>query len=459
MAVDAALPTQPSDAPDLAALRGALSGDVWQPGEDRYAELAMPWNLAVPTTPLAVAEVADADDVARAVRWAGDAGVGVTVQATGHGIGWDLAGTLLVHTGRLDTCTVDAAGWARVGAGVRWRQVLEDAAPHGLAPLCGSAPDVGVVGYTTGGGVGPVARSFGAASDRVRAFDVVTGDGELRRVTATQEPDLFWGLRGGKGTLGVVTAVELDLVHQPEVYGGALYVDGEHADAVLRRWLAWSLDLPAAANTSLAILQLPPMPGVPEPLAGRCTVAVRFVWTGDPDDGEREFRPMREVAPALIDAVQVMPYAAIGTVHADPVDPMPVRDATALLGDLPEAAADALLATAGPSSGSPLLITELRRLGGRLAAEPEVASAFGHRDATYSLLTIGIGAPPLVEAVAAHEERVLEAMAPWATGGALPSFVVSGSAAHAPWDAATRDRLVELAQRYDPDGVLRTGLV
>ncbi|WP_225755603.1 FAD-binding oxidoreductase [Actinotalea sp. Marseille-Q4924] len=459
MAIDAALPTQPSDAPDLAGLREQLTGHVWQPGEDRYAELATPWNVAVRTSPLAVAEVADADDVARAVRWAGRSGVPVTVQSTGHGTGWDLAGTLLVHTGRLDECTVHAEGWARVGAGVRWHQVLDAAAPHGLAPLCGSAPHVGVVGYTTGGGIGPAARSFGAASDRVRAFDVVTGDGELRRATATQEPDLFWGLRGGKGTLGVVTAIEFDLVLQPEIYAGALFVDGEHADAVVRRWLAWSLDLPMAASTSLAILNLPPLPSVPEPLAGRCTVAVRFVWTGDPDDGERTFRPMREVAPALIDAVQTIPYAAIGTVHADPVDPMPVRDVAALLGDLPDAAADALLEVAGPGSGSPLVIAELRRLGGALAAEPAVPSALGHRDATYALYAVGIAAPPVGEAVAERQERLVDALRPWATGGAMPTFVVSGSAPFLPWDEATRTRLDELARRYDPAGALRTGLV
>lgn len=459
MAVDATLSAQPSETPDLAALRSALTGDVWEPGEGRYTELVTPWNLAVRPTPLAVAEVADADDVARAVRWAGAAGVGVTVQSTGHGIGWDLAGTLLVHTARLEECTVNPEGWARVGAGVRWQQVLDEAAPHGLAPLCGSAPHVGVVGYTTGGGIGPAVRTFGAASDRVRAFDVITGDGELRRATATDEPDLFWGLRGGKGTLGVVTAVEFDLVRQPEVYGGAVYVDGEHADAVVRRWVDWSLDLPAAATTSLAILNLPPMPGVPEPLAGRCTVAVRFVWTGEPEDGERTFAPVRDVAPALIDTVQVMPYAAIGAVHADPVDPMPVRDVAALLGDLRPESVDALLEVAGPSSGSPLLLTEVRRLGGALAAVPAVQSALGNRDATYALYAVGVAAPPVADAVAERQARLLEVMAPWCTGGAMPTFVVSGSAPHAPWDAATRDRLAEIARRYDPAGVLRTGLV
>ena len=148
-----------------------------------------------------------------------------------------------------------------------WQRVLDAAGAHGLAALAGSSPGVGVVGYTTGGGVGPLARTLGLASDRVRAFDVVTGDGELRRATRDEHPDLFWALRGGKGALGVVTAIEFDLLPIPEIHAGALYFDGSHAAAVLGRWVDWSAALPPQATTSLALMQLPSMPGVPEPLA------------------------------------------------------------------------------------------------------------------------------------------------------------------------------------------------
>ena len=116
-----------------------------------------------------------------------------------------------------------------MGAGVKWLQVIEAAAPYGLAPLNGSSSDVGIVGYTTGGGVGPMARTYGIAADKVRAFDVVTGDGVLRRATPTENPDLFSALRGGKGAAGIVTAVEFDLVHLPTFYGGAIYFDGADA--------------------------------------------------------------------------------------------------------------------------------------------------------------------------------------------------------------------------------------
>lgn len=445
----------------LAQLRRRLTGALAVPGDELYTRLATPWNVAVPTSPAAVVEARDAQDVVEAVRFAASAGLAVAVQATGHGIADGLDGVLLVHTGRLDQCVVHQDGWARVGAGVRWQQVLDAAAPHGLAPLCGSAPDVGVVGYTTGGGIGPMARTHGAASDRVRAFEVVTGDGELRRVTAEQQPDLFWALRGGKGAVGIVTAMEFDLLRQPTVYAGALYFDGADAASVLHTWRRWCVGLPAEATTSVALLQLPPMPGVPEPLAGRFTVAVRFVWTGAPDDGAAVLTPMREAATPLIDAVGVIPYAAIGMVHADPVDPMPAYEASDLLRDLPADAVDALLAVAGPDAGSPQVIVELRQLGGALAAPVRVPSALCHRDAAYSLLTIGVPAPPIREAVVGHAAAVRSALGPWATGGTLPNFSAGTGIDRLArsYDPATLARLTSIAERYDPAGVLRAGQV
>jgi FAD/FMN-containing dehydrogenase len=229
-------PTVPQQRPSLDALRTRLTGALHEPHETGYEELVTPWNLAVPMRPAAVVAAATAEDVAATVRFARSAGLSVGVQATGHGAITAIAGHLMVATRGLDEVTVHPEGWARVGAGVKWARVIEAAAPHGLAPLNGSSSDVGVVGYTTGGGVGPMARTFGLAADRVRAFDVVTGDGELRRVTPTEHPDLFFALRGGKGAAGIVTAVEFDLVPLPFFYGGAIYFDGADAPAVIAAW-------------------------------------------------------------------------------------------------------------------------------------------------------------------------------------------------------------------------------
>ena len=234
---------------------------------------------------------------------------------------------LLVHTGRLTECVVDPENrTARIGAGLIWQDVIDAAAPHGLAPLAGSSPAVGVAGFLTGAGIGPMVRTYGLSSDHVRSFDIVTGSGELIHVTPDEHAELFWGLRGGKATLGIVTAIEIDLLPVTHFYGGALYFDGADASAVAHAWLDWGADLPEHSSTSLAFLQLPPLPQVPPPLAGRLTVAVRFASLAEESDAKSLIDRIRSIATPLIDAVGVLPYAALGAVHADPVDPMPTHE-------------------------------------------------------------------------------------------------------------------------------------
>jgi hypothetical protein len=446
----------PQQRPDLDVLRRRLTGALTEAHEPACAELALPWNLSVPMQPSAVVSAATARDVAETMRFAGEHGLSVGVQATGHGAISAHAGQLLVSTRGLDEVTVHAQGWARVGAGVKWGRVVQAAAPYGLAPVCGSSGDVGVVGYLTGGGVGPMARTHGLSADTVRAFEVVTGDGELRRVTPTEHPDLFFALRGGKGCAGIVTSVEVDLLPMSTFYGGALYFDGSDAAAVVACWRQWSAALPEQATTSFVLLQLPPLPFVPPELAGRLTLGVRFLWTEEPSEGARLLAPMREAAPVLLDGVGVLPYAAVDAVHADPVDPMPVVERAMLLSDFPAEAAQALLAGAGAGSGSPQVVVEVRQLGGALGRDGQHPSAFDHRAAAYSLLTIGMAPDPTVPG---HADGLLAALAPWDTGGSWPNFSPPHDAASArrAYSGPTLERLGEVARRYDPAGVLAAG--
>ncbi|MGY1607606.1 MULTISPECIES: FAD-binding oxidoreductase [unclassified Geodermatophilus] len=444
----------------LDALRDRLTGSVHAAGEPGYDALVSPWNLAVPMRPAAVVDARTAEDVAAAVRFAGEHGLTAGVQATGHGAESSLAGHLLVVTRGLDECTVHPEGWARVGAGVKWARLVEAAAPHGLAGLNGSTTDVGIVGYTTGGGVGPLARTFGLAADRVRAFDVVTGDGVSRRVTPTEHPDLFAALRGGKGAAGIVTAVEFDLVHLPTFYGGAVYFDGPDIPAVVDRWRDWADALPEQGTTSFVVFQLPEAPEVPPPLAGRMTLGVRLAWTGDPAEGERLLDEIRAVAPVLLDDAMLRPYPEIDHVHADPVDPMPVTDPAILLHDFPAAAAERLLAVAGPGSGSVQAMVEVRHLGGAYARPPRYPDAFAHRSARFSVLTVGVAPDPVAEATTlAHAAEVFAALADWDTGGVWPNFGIPHDATSARrcYDPATLARLRDVVATYDPQGVLQAG--
>lgn len=215
----------------------------------------------------------------------------------------------------------------------------------------------------------------------------------MLRATPEENAELFWGLRGGKSTLGIVTSVEIDLLPIPEFYGGAVYFDGADAGVVLREWATWCADLPESISTSIALQQLPPLPGIPEPLAGRFTVAVRYAAVGDFDEAERRLAPMRAVATPVLDTVAVMPYAAIGAVHADPVDPMPCYEHHTLLRELTAETVDVLLGAAGPDSGSVQTIVEVRMLGGAFAREGRHRSAFCHRDAAFTVATIGSWRP------------------------------------------------------------------
>ena len=435
-------------------LNARTQGTVAVPGDEEYDALVSPWNVAVPVRPAAVVAAETDQDVVEAVRFAEHHGLRVTPQATGHGPIADLLTELLVTTKRLDELVVHPEGWARVGAGVKWLRVVEAAAPFGLAPLSGSITDVGIVGYTTGGGLGPMARTYGLAIDKVRAIEVVTGDGVLRRVTPTEHPELFFALRGAKGMLGIVTAIEFDLVHQPMFYGGSLWFDGTDAATVIAKWRAWSDDLPELATTSFALFRLPDMPGVPPALAGRLTLSVRYVWTGDAGEGQRHFAAMREAAPVILDDVAHKPYTAIDSVHTDPLDPTPAYEAAAVLTDFPQDAIDELLALTGPGAASPQVLVEVRQMGGAIARGGEHPSAFASREVAYSLLIVGIAEIPGVED---HAAAILEAMRPWTGGYRLPNFTFTPADYADAYDEVTIARLRRAIRTYDPDGVMAIG--
>lgn len=181
--------------------------------DTRYDSLRTGFQTYRPHRPDVIVEARDAADVQAAVRYARDNGLPVAVQSSGHGLATAAEGGVLIDTRHMAEIRIDAAaGTVVAGAGAKWKDVIPAAAEHGLAPLCGSAPDVGVVGYTLGGGFGILSREFGYAADLVRSIDVVTADGELRHATAETNTDLFWALRGGRDNVGIVTSIEIELL-------------------------------------------------------------------------------------------------------------------------------------------------------------------------------------------------------------------------------------------------------
>ena len=255
---------------DVSELQLSVRGPVFTPADPGFAAEVAAFNLSTQHQPDLAFGALDAEDVSAAIRWAAERGVPVSVQSTGHGATNAIEGGLLISTRRMLELSIDPLEkTARVGAGVRWKAVVELAGTFGLMGLCGSTTDVGVVGYTLGGGLPILGRKYGFASDHVIAFEIVTADGTLRRVTKDEDSELFFLLRGGKGNLGIVTAMEFHLFPGSDLYAGGIYFDGEQAPEVLQAFRGWAPALPVEASASLAFLRLPDMEMVPEPLRGK----------------------------------------------------------------------------------------------------------------------------------------------------------------------------------------------
>ncbi|WP_205650308.1 FAD-binding oxidoreductase [Actinoplanes solisilvae] len=443
-------------------LRATVTGPVLQPGDPGYTEELHTYNLTVVHTPSVVVGAASAADVQAAVRYAAATELPVAVLGAGHGSSVSSDGSVLITTRRLTGLTIDEnARTARVEAGVRWADFIEQAGKFGLAGLNGSSPTVTVVSYTLGGGLGPFGRKHGYAADHVTALEVVTADGELRRVTADTEPDLFWALRGGKGNFGVVVAIEFDLFPIRTFYGGGIFFPGELAPQVLHLFREWTADLPEEMSASVGLLHLPPLPFVPEPLRGRLVAHLRITYLGDPADGERLIAPFRALGEPIIDAVSELPYAAIASVHSDPIDPLPLYEHGALLHSLPAEAVDEFLRLAGPEAVSPLVLAEIRHMGGALSRPPTVPNAVGNRDDTlFTVFLVAAGGPPDASALHGYEQRLIDALSPWSTGRRYLNFLFGGNdatveSAALAWTPADYPRLREIKRRYDPANLFR----
>lgn len=445
---------------DVEELGRQIAGPVLTPQDDGYERETAAYNLATPIRPDVVVGAVDADAVAAAVAWAAARRVPVGVQATGHGADGPMQGGLLISTARLQECTVDPeARTARVGAGVRWRSVLEASVPHGLVGLNGSTTDVGVVGYTLGGGLPVLGRTFGFAADHVRSADVVTPDGRRRTVDATHEPELLGLLRGGKGNLGVVTAMEFELLPLDGLYGGGIFYPGDDARQVLTAWSRWTADLPETVSTSIALLRLPAMDIVPEPLRDRFVLHLRYACTAGDEEGERLVAPMRALSDPVMDTVGPMSYRDVDAIHLDPPEPIPYRETGRLLDDLDDDAVDALLGQAGPGTDCPVTLIEIRLLGGALARTPEgVADLVAGRDGRYVIGLVGLVVPPGGERVPAAIESILTALAGHVSERTLVNFQGSvdgdGDSSRS-WTEEGHARLLAAKNTYDPDNLLR----
>lgn len=424
--------------------------DTFFAGHKGYEAEVAGFQTAVRHAPAVVVAASSSADVIDAVRLARARGAPLAVQATGHGARVPADG-VLVTTRRMSAVRIDpVARTAHVEAGARWSAVIEQAATDGLAPLAGSSPGVGAVGYTLGGGFGLLGRTFGYAADHVRALDVVTADGVARHVTETSEPDLFWALRGGGDLVAVVTGMEIDLMPVPIVYGGGLHFDAKHAVDVLSVFRELTAAAPETLTTSVGMVGLPPIDAIPEPLRGRHVLHVRLASTEPLDPAL--LAPLRAIGP-LVDRVGAVPAAEVGSIYGDPDFPHAYVGDNVLLRELPPSLLDAVRTLAGPSAPVPCVV-DIRHLGGAMAREPEIPNAVPYRNATHILRVLSPAGD--VDAARAVHHEVFAAASPFAVGRAATfgyGPVDTDPSLPPLRDPATAARLAQVRKDFQADDV------
>ena len=443
---------------DVEVLRHAIHGSVLAPGDEGWDEARIPWNVAFDQQPALIVVPSNSADVQAVVRFALANGLRLVPQGTGHGVAslGDVSDAVLVRMHNLRNVEIDVeAQQIRVGAGAIWGDVVTPAAEHGFAVLHGSSPDVGVAGYTLGGGLGWLARKHGLAANSLTAIELVTADGEFHRVDHTHERDLFFALRGGGGNFGIVTAFEYKLFPLETVFAGWLIWPWEQSERVLSAWRDWTETTPDEVTSIARILQLPPIELIPEPLRGRNIVVVEVAYAGDEQSGRELIAPMLQLGPEL-STLATMPAAGLVRLHNDPEDRTPAIGDGAILEHLPDEAIRALVEASGPGSGSPFLSVELRQLGGALARQAPYAGAVSHLEGDFLLFSFGLPlTPELAQAQEQHLDRMAEVVAPWRAEQNYLNFAERAVDSETFYPGTNHDRLREIRERFDPYELFR----
>jgi len=428
------------------------------PDDVRWDDARHAWNLAADLRPAVVALPSSVEDVVAAVNYAVERDLQIVVQGTGHGATAHrpLDGAILINMRQLRGVEIDVEKRvARVEAGALWEDVVVPATEHGLTALHGSSPNVGVVGYSLGGGIGWLARKHGLSADSVVAIELVTANGALLRADRNENTDLFWALRGGGGGLGVVVAVEIALYAVDELVAGMMVWPWERAQEVLTEYVEWAKTAPHEVSASARLLQIPPLPDIPEFLRGRKIVVIDGAVLGTEDEANEILAGFRALEPEL-DTFTVAAPVSLIRLHMDPEPPMPGIADGILVDDLDAEAIAAMVGTAGPDTDSPLIMVELRQLGGALRERRPGSGALGALDGSFAFFALGAPMGPGVgEAVVGRIEALKAALAPWSRGVPYLNFAEKGVTIGDAVGAEAFARLERIKSSVDPGKVFR----
>ena len=448
---------------DLSDVRARLQGELIGPGDRDYGNARAAWNGMADGRPALIARCADALDVGVALGFARAQGLPVAVRSGGHSIAGHstCVGGLVIDLSRMKGIEIDTARRvARVEPGLTWGEVAAATQPHGLAITSGDTASVGVGGLALGGGIGWMVRKHGLAIDNLRSVELVTADGQFVSANASENTELFWGLRGGGGNFGVATSFEFDLHPVGTVLGGGVFYAATNAaetEDILRAYARLAAAAPDELSTQALLTTAPPAPFIPQEWQGRPVVAIAVCYTGDPAEGEQIVAPLRRLATPIADVVAPMPYPAIFSLTAiGEIPGLRHHVRSAFLERLDEGALHALV-TAAAETMSPETLVQLRVLGGAMGRVASEATAFAHRDKGYMVMVTNFG-PGLVDDTQRHArtERMWEAIEPYAAGVYVNFLGNEGDGRiRAAYPPATYARLAALKARYDPTNLFR----
>lgn len=454
------MPVSRIDASLLKSLRERVRGGVLTADDPGYDEARAIWNGRFDRRPAAIARCTDPEDVAAALDMAVRGGVRVAVRSGGH----DYAGNsmcdggLAIDLSRMNGVSVDpAAKRVRVGPGARWAAVDREAQARGLATTGGSVSTVGVAGFILGGGSGHLARKYGLGLDNLVAAEVVTVAGGRLRASEEESPDLFWGLRGGSGNLGIATALDLRL-HElgTEVLAGQIIYPFDQAREALRMYRSFMQAAPDEIQCYAFFIRLPPLPVFPEEAHGRVVLDLMVTYAGDATDGQRHLAPLREFGRPLMDTVAPTPYLALQQAFDAGMPPGNRWYSKAhYLRGLEDAAIDTIVAGAESLPGE-FTMVYLEAEGGAIGRVDRAATAFPHRDAPYALHVFpGWTRAEDDERMMAWAREFHGAMQPYATGGVYVNLLGGDEPERARSAYGSNyDRLAALKRRFDPGNVL-----
>ena len=448
---------------DLELLRGSLRGPVIGPDDEGYDAVRAIWNGAIDRRPACVARCTGVADVVAAVRFARERGLLVAVRSGGHGVGGHALcdGGLVIDLSPMKGIRVDsAARTARAEAGVLWGELDRETQLHGLATVGGIVTHTGIAGLTLGGGIGWLMRKHGATVDNLLSVDLVTAEGELLTASVDENPDLFWGIRGGGGNFGVVTSFEYRL-HPvgPIVLAGPVFHHIEDAPEVLRFYRGFIAEAPDELTTIFELEMAPPVPFLPEEVHGKPILMVGACYAGSPDEGAEVVRPLKQFGRPIVDLLEPKPYTALQSMF-DPFVPHGWHRywKSVELPPLTDDAIDTLVEHASVQT-SPKSYCIVLQLGGALARVGEDETAFSQRNTAHNVAINAVWTEedPDAERHIAWARDFFSAMQPHAGDRVYVNFLGDEGAERVRQAYGDRkyERLLELKRAYDPTNFFR----